>query len=73
MLTMIEVDPVLLAIPLLNSARGIVSEEKKGYFKQLDEIFMTDEHSSTLQQKESMKILMKNKKILRGLKNICEF
>jgi len=34
---------------------------------------MTDEHSSTLQQKETMKILMKNKRLLRGLKNICDF
>ncbi|KAL4498549.1 hypothetical protein ABPG72_019667 [Tetrahymena utriculariae] len=64
-----QLDPLLLAIPFLSTSRGIVNDEKKGFFKQIDEIFRADDNS----MKESMQILQSNKRIFRNLKKICEF
>lgn len=63
-----EVDPLLLVVPVLNLARGTVNEEKKGYFKQLDEIFTSEDK----QQIEALNILIKNKRILRNLSKISD-
>ncbi|KAL4449241.1 hypothetical protein ABPG74_015623 [Tetrahymena malaccensis] len=64
-----QIDPLLLAIPFLNASRGVVNDEKKGFFKQIDEIFKAEDNSL----KESMQILQNNKRIFRNLKKICEF
>lgn len=45
-----------------------MNEDKKGHFRNLDDIFFCED----IHQNESLKVLIKNKRLLRNLEKICD-